>query len=82
MRAVDPGLSWLAIAGGRVIGATAADGSRAMRTAIAEFIACHDVTDLVKAPDEAVRRFFRKPWPGREAALALLAQQESTPDAT
>ncbi len=74
----DIGQSWVAIAGGRVVAAAPADGPRCViNEAFREWTADPGITEFFRVPDEVVRRFFQKPWPGRDEALRSLT---SDPD--
>lgn len=69
------GQSWLAIAKHRVVGIVVEDRGRAAMDAFAEWRADPEITELVRAPDQIARRFFRQPWPGLDAAFSILAQE-------
>lgn len=68
-RLPDPGESVLAIADGMVLGISD------VGSASAWLINWPQVTEVVRMPHAAGRRFYNKPWPGRDAALAILAQE-------
>ncbi|KTS09764.1 hypothetical protein SB2_11975 [Methylobacterium radiotolerans] len=71
---IDVRQSWIAISEeGRVVAAAPADGPRTIvNEAFREWSANPGITSFFRVPDEVVRRFFRKPWPGRDEALRSL----------
>ncbi|MGU3387163.1 hypothetical protein ACLBYG_21825 [Methylobacterium sp. D53M] len=59
----------MAIAEGEVVGVGPIDDAARM------LVENPHVTEIVRMPLKAAGRFFLEPWPGREAALALLSQE-------
>lgn len=66
----DPTDCILAIANGEVVGV----GD--MKDAALFFSENASTTEIIRMPVAAAGRFFLEPWPGRDAALAILAQED------
>jgi hypothetical protein len=74
-RRATEGQSWLGIAEGYVVAVMIADGTPASLDAYAEYAFEWGITEIVLMPDEGARHFYNRPWPGRDAALAQIAQE-------
>jgi hypothetical protein len=64
----------IAVCSDEVKCAVATEDEKYFRTVVAEWSEDPNITEIVRVPLEVARRFLFEKWPGRDAAIAAVAE--------